>query len=59
MINLGEQKIIFLHLFHLVFPEDDSIFASYDVNMKFIWDQKSFISFENYIVKIVLVTLIK
>ena len=50
MINLGEQEIIFLHLFHL---EDDIIFASYDVNKKFIRDQKSFVSLENYIVKIV------
>ena len=49
MINLGEQEIIFLHFFHLVFPEDDIIFASYDVNIKFIWDQKGFMSFEDYI----------
>ena len=53
MINLGEQEIIFLHLFHLEFPEDDIIFASYDVNIKFIRDQKSFVSLENYIVNIV------
>ena len=53
MINLGEQEIIFLHLFHLVLPKDDIIFASYDVNIKFIRDQKSFVSLENYIVNIV------
>ena len=45
-ITLGSKKSSFF-LFHLVFPEDDIIFASYDVNIKFIWDQKSFMPFED------------